>query len=161
MHDVTLTWAEVKLATTLGVSRNMESLMRGRKHVAGDDKARGWDQHIEGVAGEMAFAKWCGRYYDPTLNTFKTGGDGVGNIQIRTSARDSLLIRPGDHDNVPYVMVYGRIPTFCMAGWILGADAKREEWGHTSRDWPLTYFVPVEDLRPMSDLVLHEKAPST
>ena len=158
---VTLEWFEVLLAATVGVRRQLEALRSGRPDCHGFDGATGWQVHIEGACGEMAFAKATGRYWSGSINTFKAGGD-VGNIQVRTRSRDDydLIVRDDDRDEDIFVLVIGKAPTFRVVGWIQGAEAKRPSWRHVYGARPPAFFVPQAALFPISRSLasLHARA---
>lgn len=146
MVEVTLTWREVEWAARVGALRQIEAMRQGLEHIAGFD-GLGWDIHVEGAAGELAFAKATDRYWDGSVNTFKEGGD-VGAYQVRTRSRHvyDLLVRPDDSDIQAYVLVTGTVPAFQVHGWMLGADAKRPEFLQTYANRPKAYFVPKGNL---------------
>lgn len=143
---VTLEWYEVQLAAQVGVQRQLEALRQQRPDRAGF-RGDGWGVHIEGAAGEMAFAKAAGRYWGATVNTFRFGGD-VGDIQVRTRSDPGyeMLIRPNDRNDDVFYLVTGRIPEFTVVGWIRGAEAKRPRWLAQHGDRPAAYFVPHDAL---------------
>lgn len=144
---VTLEWFEVMLAATVGVRRQLEALRRGRPDCHGFDGATGWQVHIEGACGEMAFAKATGRYWSGSVNTFKIGGD-VGAIQVRTRSREDydLIVRDDDRDEDIFVLVIGQAPTYRVVGWIRGMDGKRACWRQRYGNRPVAYFIPQHAL---------------
>lgn len=149
MIDVLLTPYELEMAAIQGMRRQIEAVQKGLGHIAGYEGI-GWDIHIEGAAGELAFAKAINRYWSGSVNTFKTGGD-VGALQVRTRSKHSyeLLVRDGDRDDDLFVLVTGTAPHFKVWGWIYGRDAKRPEWKQTHGNRPAAYFVPHGALIPL------------
>jgi hypothetical protein len=152
-YEVRLTWPEVSIGAVIGLFRHIEALKRQRPDAYGRSEADGWSDHIEGACGELAFAKAAHRYWTPTVNTFKTGGD-VGIVQVRTRSRQDyqLLVRDDDADDAPFVLVRGRAPCYWVVGWIPGNEAKRTEWRKAYGGRPPAYFVPDEALFSMEDV---------
>jgi len=112
-----------------------------------------WTLHIEGAAGEVAVAKATGRYWQASVNSFKTGGD-VGKLQVRARSDHNyeLLVRDDDPDEPPFVLVTGKAPHFWVRGWMYGWDAKRVEWRRNHGNREPAFFVPHEYLLPMEEL---------
>ncbi len=149
MTSVTLTPAELRMAALVGLERQLEALSQSLPDRHGYE-GEGWNIHIEGAAGELALAKWLGRYWDGSVNTFQSGGD-VGEIQVRTRSKEDydLLVRPGDKEDAVFVLVIGKAPRFRVVGWIRGADAKRPEWLRAYGGRAEAYFVPQHALKPV------------
>jgi hypothetical protein len=153
--QVRLTNQEMMTAALIGIMRQVSSLRREDGH--GFDGEDGWTIHIEGACGEMATAKALGRYFEPTLNTFKAPDLGA-NIQVRTRSKNhyDLLIRNDDNlDNI-FVLVTGRAPLFEVRGYLRGHDAIKDEWVKTYGGRPAAWFVPQAALLPIVDLVKTE-----
>jgi hypothetical protein len=149
--QITLTWHELMAASLVGVMRQVSSLKDGRQHIAGMTGI-GWDTHIEGACGEAAVAKALGIYWGCHCNNFS--GDDLPGIQVRTARKTdaALVIRPHDDEAARWVLVTGQAPIFCVRGWILGRDGKRQEWLADYGGRPPAYFVPQEELRPLEEL---------
>lgn len=145
---VTLVSHEVDMAAGVGLRRQLAALHAGRPDRHGVDPEDGWRIHIEGACGECCVAKFLGRYWDGSVDTFKSIPD-LGNVEIRTRSkhRYDLLIRKDDDPDKVYILVTGRTPNFWVRGWLRGIDAQREEWwnNHGNREW--AWFVPVSALR--------------
>lgn len=149
MIAVTLTWFELEMAAIVAVRRHVEALRQTRPDrygAAGD--ADGWQLHLEGAFGELAFAKALGRYWDGSINTFHDGGD-VGVVQVRTRSRSDydLIVRDADRDGDYFVLVVGRSPSYTVVGYILGADAKQPKWSKDHGGHGAAFFVPQSELR--------------
>jgi hypothetical protein len=147
---IVLNWNEVAVAAIVGLRRHLEAVRAARADAFGRTDDDGWSDHIEGACGEIAVAKAFGVYWAPSVNTFRCGGD-VGRWQVRTRSRADyeLLVRASDPDEAAFVLVRGRAPRFEIIGWILGRDAKRQEWVKTYGGRPPAFFVPDEKLQPM------------
>jgi len=87
------------------------------------------------------------------VNTFKAPDIG-DNIQVRQTDRwdGCLIVRDDDKDGQFYVCVVGRCPHFRIAGWMLGMEAKQDQWRRSPNGGPPAYFVPQENLYPFLDL---------
>lgn len=143
---------ELWLAGMVGSKRQIEAIRQNLPDRHGYD-GDGWSIHTEGAAGEMAFAKAVGLYWNGSVNTFKREGDVVG-YEVRTRSRHNyeLIIRPNDPDDRIYVLVTGRSPDFRVVGWIRGRDGKRPEWLRTYGNRPAAHFVPHGALKPLEAL---------
>jgi hypothetical protein len=144
---VTLAQHELDMAAGVGLRRQLAALRDRRQDRHGLDPEDGWRVHIEGACGELAVAKFLGRYWDGSVDTFRSIPD-LGRAEIRTRSKHNyeLLIRKDDDDSKVYIHVTGRAPDFWVRGWLRGLDAQREEWWHNhgNREW--AWFVPTTAL---------------
>jgi hypothetical protein len=146
---IRLSEAEMLTAAIVGARRQAENLAKGRLDAHGARKANGWQLHIEGACGEMAFAKYADRYW--TGNLGDLDADDVGRWQVRTRSEHSfdLILHRTDPDDRAFVLVTGTAPVYVIRGWIMGRDGKREEyWSDPARNRP-AFFVPQAALHPM------------
>ena len=136
---------ELLQAALVGVRRHLEALRQKLPDKHGLESA-GWSEHIEGAAGEMAFAKFSGKYWSCSVNAFKAGD--VGEVQVRTRSKDhyDLIVRSDDKDDDVFVLVLGRVPRFRVVGWIWGREAKRGEFLREYGDRPAAYFCAPESI---------------
>lgn len=141
------------MSVLLGTGRQEEAVQSKRKDQHGFDGKNGLKIHIEGAAGEIAFAKAFGLYPGFTINTFKAADIG-SNVQVRTRSerRYGLIVRPDDDDDAVFVHVIGSSPNYVVMGWMLGKDAKRPGYSEAHGDRPPAFFVPSEELRDLSEL---------
>jgi hypothetical protein len=155
---VTLTWHEAAMASEVGRLRQLAAIRAGRPDRHGFS-GLGWDAHVEGACGELSVAKVLGRYWDGSVDTFKSP-DLPGGVQVRTRSKHDweLLIRPCDPREAVYVLVTGRCPSYRVHGWIQGSEAMRQEWLANHAGRPPAYFIPQEALLPLTTLpaVRHE-----
>jgi hypothetical protein len=151
-NKVKLEWFECELAAQVGLKRNVEALRRDLKHFTPLlDHQSAWNNHIEGAAGELAFAKWVGHYWSGSVNTFKVPD--VGSVHVRTSvANRDLIVRPKDDDSGVYVLVRGQIPEFEIIGWVYGHEAKQPLWLKNPNNGTPCYIVPTSALRSIGSL---------
>jgi len=149
---VKLTWPEVTLAAHAGVMRQVHALGSHLADRHGYDGA-GWDTHILGALGEMAFCKAFGLYWKPTVNTFKSPDVGA-TIEIRARHRHSheLILRPDDKFERTFVLVTGAPPILRVRGWINGSECQRDEWWAEHGNRPGAWFVAQDALHPPDDL---------
>lgn len=149
---VRLTRYEVQLGAQIGVARRIEAIaldLKDRNGFSGDS----WGANIEGALGEMAVAKGLGRYFDATVNTFKSGGD-IGPYQVRTRPHEAfeLIVREDDREGDVFILVTGSAPFYDIKGWILGRDARRDDWWKGFGNKPKAWFVPLENLNALETL---------
>lgn len=148
--DVSLTSEELQIAAMVGLMRQIQNLFAGRDDADGASPESGWQYHLEGAAGEMAFAKWADKYWSGNLGNLKA--DDVGMMQVRTRSRHSyeLIIKERDPDDRIFVLLTGLAPHFRLRGWIWGWEGKCKEWyGDICRNGRPNYFVPHAALHPM------------
>ena len=147
-NEVVLTESEMLSAGIIGCRRQIQALQAGLVPGAG---FRGgcFEIHVQGAAGELAFAKFRNLYWSGSVGTFRQGGD-VGPIQVRTRSNwnHDLIVRDGDRDDDVFVLVVGTIPRFRIIGWLRGGDAKQPRYRKTYGERPAAFFVPQSDLRP-------------
>lgn len=152
MNDETVTLAphELHMAAAVGLRRQVSAVAANRKDRHGLNPEDGWRVHIEGACGELAVAKYLGKYWDGSVDTFRSLPD-LGNVEIRTRSRHDyeLLIRPDDDPNKYYILVTGTAPCYRVRGYILGAAARQEQWVQRHGGRPPAWFVPHEALAPV------------
>lgn len=149
-----LEWFELSRAALVGVSRNVEALRLGCR--SSREIQDHWGIHILGACGECAFAKGTGRYWSGGVNTFKDADVG-SSIQIRTRSKHDydLIVRSDDSDDEVFVLVTGGPQVFVLHGWILGRDAKRQQFVANYGNHGEAYFVPQSNLNSIQQLVCY------
>lgn len=154
---VNLEWYEISRAALVGVSRNVEAMRKGL-HNARPISESDWHIHILGACGEVAFAKATNRYWSGSVNTFKTGGDVGGHIQIRTRSKSNydLIVRDNDNDDDIFVLVTGGPSEFDVKGYMRASDAKAEKYKANWGNYGEAYFVPQAELHPIDALVCED-----
>jgi hypothetical protein len=148
---VLLSTGELHIAAMIGCHREIQNLAMGRKHTYGATQDLVWGRHIEGAAGEMAFAKWSNKFWSGNLGDLKASD--VGNAEIRTRSNHNwqLFLHKEDPDDRVFILVTGLAPEFRLRGWIWGREGKRPEyWSDPTRKNRPAYFVPNAVLRPMT-----------
>lgn len=147
---VTLTAYELVMAGTVGVKRYATVIARKIKDPHGQEWNPGsWDRHIEGACGELACAKYLGRFWSGSVDTFHAGADIGNDIQVRTSGKDDycLIVYDSDPDAHAYFLLVGALGSYRIAGWLYGHEAKRAEWKTVKQAGrPPAYFIRQEFL---------------
>lgn len=161
---VTLEWYEVQAALGVGGSRQIEAMRRGKPDVDGMSPTDGWFNHINGACGEQAVAKYLGRFWSGSVNTFRVGGDVGADIEVRTRSECwyELKITDKDPRGAIFILVLGYAPVFHIRGWCYPADVddylksrpkERARWFKDpgERGSP-QIFAPQSALRPPEEL---------
>lgn len=159
MVTVTLTWPEQLQAVIIGGMRRIGSKARCRTAPYGDPQANLWDIDIEAAGAELAVAKAMGVYWTGICGYPEPAGD-VGGLEVRSTKRmdGRLILHDRDKDDAPYILVRGAMPIYQIVGWIYGRDGKQERYlfhGDGRSAHRRAYFVPVEALRGMDELIVH------
>ncbi len=154
MIEIKLAWHEMYMAACVGVMRQIASMKKGLKHAYGSDGSQQWDDHIEGACGECALAKHLNVFWDGSVNRFKKGGDVGKNYQVKCLKAHwyDLMVRPGDDDDKPYILVTGRGGTYQVHGWAYGHEAKKKEWLERKGGREAAYWMPQSELHAIKDL---------
>ena len=150
---------EMITAGTIGVRRQVAALFQNRRpsHGAHDNSdSRAFDDHIIGAMAEYAVAKTLNLFWDPSIGKVKKGDVG-GFVEVRVRRVGGtgldLVIRPGDEDDAPYVLVHAEVPRFFIKGWLYGRDGKAGGfvWNEQRRLW----FIPPEKINAIEELKTH------
>lgn len=151
---VELSPSEQMLAALIACMRQITDVRDGRQpaHGAGDEFA--WHYNIIGALGEVAVAK--------DRDCFWSGAQGrlrapdVGALQVRATPEEDgrLIVRKNDPDDVRFVLVVGVVPCLRLVGWMLGKDAKRDEWRANPNGRASAWFVPQDALADYGTLWL-------
>lgn len=109
---------------------------------------------ILGACSELVVARHKNRY--PTGLLFSLakvsppqGMADVGdNIQVRATPREdgSLIVHDQDPNDHVFYLVTGTPPVLTIRGWMIGGDAKQEDWKRNPHNKIPSYFVPQEAL---------------
>lgn len=149
--EVTLDWEEVQVAAMVAVRHHIRALDRGYKDPHNWQRTPDWNQHIEGRAAELAVSIWSGYSWSGLpLSSFHKADVGPDiQVRLRLEVGRDLGIRATDDESHRFVLVYGAIPRFTLAGWIDGRDGKTEQYRHDEK----LFYVPVGRLHPMDTFV--------
>lgn len=147
MIKIELTPAEIMLAAQAGVMRQVENLKRREgQNTHGYDERNPWQIHIEGCCGEMAVAKYLGRYWK---GKGKRGEADVDDMDVRTRPfhEAELILHKSDPSSRVVWHVTGVNGIYIIHGWILGHAGQQEEfWSDKYNNGRPAYFVPFEEL---------------
>ena len=157
---VRLSCSELLMSAQVGVLRQALSVGRGLPDKHGISPEDGWRAHIEGACGEFAVAKCLGVPWSGSFDTFRTDGDILERIEIKTRSDHGydLLVRDDDDDVRAFVLVTGIAPNYVVRGWLWGREAKQRKWRQAYAGRPTAYFVPQDELRPLGTLLEELKA---
>lgn len=152
LMQVRMTWSEVLSAVLVGVFRRLQDLKSGCQERYGCNAGDGWQTNIEGAIGEAVVAKLMDKWWSGSLGNWQAAD--VGNLQVRTTKHKDgrLIVHPKDKDNDVFILVVGEAPTYDVAGWIRGIDAKSEMHWQDPKGGRPAYFVPRDALQPMDVL---------
>lgn len=151
---VKLVPAEILHAAHCGAMRYVQNIKLGRPPTYGSERESPWHTHINGALGEVAVAKFLGRYWDGMGALGDLGALDVRDVQVRWRAKDwyDLLLHPEDGDDLPFVLVTGAAPSYRLHGWIIGRDGKQDRYWSDPAGGRPAFFVPQADLREMATL---------
>ena len=158
-ESVTLTWREVRLAALAGIDLQIQHLYRGSgPGYAFDHPDRGWQTKIEGMLGEFVIAKLFDRYWQTGTPIERRNDGDVAGLEVRATRHTGggLTVQRHDSDDAYFVLVVGYPPTFRVAGWLQGIDAKVPNWWRTDLPRPC-YLIPQSSLRPLDELTKHKQ----
>jgi|SRR5215472_860036 len=155
---IALEWYECEQAIYVGARREAE-VFRFPEHAKKQySEEPSILNHIESAGAERAVAKRLNLDWHAAINTFKQGVSDVGGaIEVRwrrdkPGKKRDLIVRDDDHDDRFYVLVRGAMPVYEMIGWIRGKDAKQARFRSNPGGHEEAWFVPEEQLRPVSEL---------
>lgn len=150
-----LTPQDVDWYTYVGVRRqgDAESVGRPDNFVVADGKTgRAW--HVQGAAGECAFSRITGLYWEARLYPERGAPDFPPDFQIKT-VREWWHRLPIPEHACPsdrYVLMVLAAPWLVyLAGYIRAADAKHEKW-RERHNGQVAYWVPRRQLEPVHDI---------
>jgi hypothetical protein len=153
--DVVLDWPEIILGANAGVMRRVNAVRNRREEPYGERPTASWNHDINGALAEIALAKkrdifWCGAVGRIALPD-------VGPLQVRskTALVERLVVLESDDGSRAFVSVFVDLPICRLCGWMLGKDAKRDEWivrDPLNPTAPRRFFVPNDKLEPMEAL---------
>jgi len=146
---------EVMNAIVIGMTRQLLSIEQKRrdKVVAPPDP---WRNNVESSGAELAVAKYTGQYWTGAAGTRPgiRSADVGSSLEVRYTPynQGQLIVRPGDPDDRFFVLVGGTLPRYLLRGFIWGWTAKQERYKKDPRGNGIAYFVPSQDLRPVTEL---------
>jgi hypothetical protein len=147
---VVLSPFEMRVARSLGNLRQQRREAAGNKRPFGGGSGGAAD-HIQGLMGEMAFAKLANRYPSGLFLDMDEDND-VGGIQVRTRRKNymELYLWATDPLDCYWALMTGEGPEFTFHGLIRGEDAALDSnWTEAAKPFPLRacWIVPGHQLR--------------
>lgn len=135
---VFLTATELQCAGVVAQARLDQAINEGREDTMGKHSLR---SHQFGAAGEMAFAKALGIYWEASCGTFKTRLDvGTWEVRTRSYGHGELFIRKNDAPSRQFALVCYEVEMrlWRVVGWF-PAISIVPEWWDEAKGW---YAVP-------------------
>ena len=168
MIEVVLNPSEITQAYMAGTSRELRAVQFGRRHKYGLPTPEGfdltdWRRHVEACGTEIAAARGLDRFW---MDYPELDHDGdIGSRQPKNQVRSTelphggLILHREDRDDLPAVLIIGRIPRFVLAGWMLTGDGKDERWWHEhgpGGSGRPCFLVPQRVLRDVEELLVQD-----
>lgn len=145
---------EVKIG--MYVARLRHENAKGRK-----DRIKQFDPNydtkseIRSVCAEIAVAKKFNLYFDGSVGKFKgMGPDLPPDVEVRCTHHPNgkLILREIEKEkclDYRHVLCVGEVPTFRLAGYIVGRDAFRDEWEQDKDEQWRSWWIPQNELWAM------------
>lgn len=127
---------ELCYSGSVGLFRWSSCVTKKMRQRYGADENNSAGIQIMGATGEYCVSKICKVHWEPTLDTFKVGGDVAGE-EVRTTARleGALQIRSDDDRTNRYWLVTIENDFFTVVGWAWGWEADMDETGKACTGW--------------------------
>ncbi len=155
--EVIMTRHSLLMAGNVGLGRFIIGLNKPGAY--GIKENNSVEENIVGCFGELALAKYTGRYWDGAMNNFNAKD--VGPYQVRATRyrppKGRLpLHKPEEGKDRPediFILAHTyALPTVILYGWVYGHEGMQEKyWGDFGRNRPC-YIVPLEIMRDMGTL---------
>lgn len=145
MIRITLTTAEIQIASMVGIQRQIEDIKWENHEKMGEKKELAWQRHIEGALSECALAKYFGVYWSKR----PYNEPDVGDVDVRVThwMSGNLRMDKKDKDDKKYYLLTGLNGDYIIRGWLYGKDGKQDKyWGTKDPDRPPCYWIPQSDL---------------
>lgn len=158
---VQLTTYEILTGAQVGIMRQAQNLKdRPNADAHGASVTDGWQLHVEGALGEMAFAKALGVYWNGNIGALKAGDVGFFEVRTTSNSTGRLILHPTDKDNSFYVLMIGVNGLYHAKGFIRGTAGKKPEyWEDPTGQGRPAFFVPWHALHPIEHIQRMLKKP--
>jgi len=148
---VEVTPSEMMQIGQAATMRRVSALKKGRAPEHKIKPDREWQADIEGMVGEFVLAKLLNKFWSPTVGHLDSDIGDVAGWQVRTTAWDNgcLIVNKKDNDDHRFVLITGENTVglrWNVRGWMLGSDAKQENYWIDKQPGRFAYFVPQKDL---------------
>lgn len=154
---VSLTYAEMQLAYTVSVQRQVMNMKVGARDTYGAAQFNNAVAlNMNGCAGEMAVAKYLNLYWSGSVGNYNASDVG-GMVEVRSTTHDKgcLILHKEDKPGLPYVLCYNDpgTPVFDLKGWVWGKMGMDEKfWRDPQKTNRHAYFVPQHELFRVEEL---------
>jgi hypothetical protein len=134
-------------ASAVATTQMLRKHTEGRNGDHGGHSERGWcarwGNTWNGMMGEIALSRLLNMAWTPGGQKVSRGDVGF-KLEARTTEWQNghLLIYPEDKDASFFVLMVGHYPYYRAIGYMLGSDAKRDEYWRKSD--PPCWWVPQE-----------------
>lgn len=128
---VKLDESEMRMGEIVGNIRRdfaIRNKIKAADNAPEDERARTID--ILGTLGEIASAKALNMHWQPAMVYDAAQIDVGGSFEIRTTDNPygNLIMKKKDRDYLPYILVIAKPPYFKLVGWMMGRDAKSDQY---------------------------------
>ena len=148
---ITLMPWEFKFCVDVANQRMASSQQKALNHASTYERGhlKRIEEEVIGACAEMVAAKYLGKFWSPSVDTFHKVPDIEPNIEVRGTIgeHNSLIVRRNDADDRWYILVVGKPPTMTVIGCIQGAEAKQDRWLRNPNGHREEWFVPQSALR--------------
>ena len=132
---VTLTEEELERAVDEGDRRQANNESEGNPDRYGAKGGKRY--HRLGAAGELAFCKGMDLVWTGPAGIRASDASGWEVRATFMTSNGCLIVHHGDHDDRRYALVHPLHEherfTYRIVGWMLGADAKNDDWWKTKQ----------------------------
>jgi hypothetical protein len=148
---IRLTAGQMCMASHISCLRRVSNIYQQRPHRYGQT-SHNWTGDVHGLCAEVATSSYLNLHWAGTLGDMKARDVG-GLIEVRScDPGRRLILHPEDADEAPFVLAWIDLPTIKLCGWLLGSEAKQQEfWDDPGTGRP-AYFVPAGKLHSMTML---------
>jgi len=158
---ITLTPEQERKGVQVGQKRHKAQRRTGRADWKVRKDANGLKLDEEGACAELAVSIGFGLPWDGSFipmskwDLWRKNGHDVSGLEIRSTKHPSgrLILHKNSKDTLPFILVltHNR-PTYQLVGWCYAKEGKKEAfWQDVGHGRPC-FYVPQEDLQPMSGL---------
>ena len=142
---ITLTLTEIRVASQVGLQRQLEDIHKNKGSVFGESKDMAWQRHIEGALSECALAKYLNVYWNHQHWELPD----VGEVDVRCTNyhKPDLILHDKDIDDRKYYLLKGINGTYKICGWLYGREGKlKKYWRELVPGRGEVYAIPEIDL---------------
>jgi hypothetical protein len=146
MTIISLSPAEIQMASLIGCQRAIENIKnKDLWSRSGEPQHDLFGRMVKGALAEAALAKHLNKFWSKGVK----GGADVDDVDVRCTHYEDgdLEMHTWDKDDRKYYLLTGMLGTYTIRGWILGRDAKKQEfWKIKQAGRDPQYWVPQSAL---------------